>query len=317
MSEYRAARRPARRTGEKSEPRRSGTQRSEPRRSGTPLRISTRNAAFQQWHALLGNRAKRQRAGEFLIQGVRPLTLALDHDWPLSAVLHSAGGSGGRPLSRWARDTLDRVPAGVTRVDMDPELLHELGGKEDTVPELLAVARVPDDRLDRLTVGPDFLGVVFDRPITPGNIGTLIRSADAFGAHGVVVSGHAADIYDPKSLRASTGSLFALPVVRVPSPQTVADWAAGLRARGVPLRIVGTDERGAADLTGTDLTGPVLVVIGNETSGMSAAWRELCDETVRIPIGGAASSLNAAAAGTVLLYETQRQRGFPAVGAPV
>lgn len=200
---------------------------------------------------------------------------------------------------------------------MDPELLHELGGKEDTVPELLAVARVPDDRLDRLTVGPDFLGVVFDRPITPGNIGTLIRSADAFGAHGVVVSGHAADIYDPKSLRASTGSLFALPVVRVPSPQTVADWAAGLRARGVPLRIVGTDERGAADLTGTDLTGPVLVVIGNETSGMSAAWRELCDETVRIPIGGAASSLNAAAAGTVLLYETQRQRGFPAVGAPV
>ncbi|MFD7546585.1 TrmH family RNA methyltransferase [Streptomyces sp. NPDC059578] len=278
-----------------------------PRRGGPPLRVTTRNARFQQWQALLGNRTKRQRAGEFLVQGVRPLTLALDHDWPLREVLYA----GDRSPSRWARDFLDRVPAETSRIAVASELLHELGGKEDTVPELLGVAAMPEDRLDRMSPGPDFLGVAFDRPITPGNIGTLVRSADAFGAHGVVVSGHAADIYDPKSLRASTGSLFAVPVVRVPSPQSVADWATGLRARGVPLRIVGTDERGTAGLTQTDLTGPVLVVIGNETSGMSGAWRELCDETVSIPIGGAASSLNAAAAATVLLYETARQRGFP------
>ncbi|MER5494086.1 TrmH family RNA methyltransferase [Streptomyces sp. NPDC002490] len=271
------------------------------------LRVTTRNARFQQWQALLGNRSKRQRAGEFLVQGVRPITLAVEHDWPLRAVLHS----GDRGLSRWAREVLDRVPAHTPRVAMAEELLHELGGKEDTVPELLAVAAMPEDGFDRIAPGPDFLGVAFDRPITPGNIGTLIRSADAFGAHGVVVSGHAADVYDPRSLRASTGSLFAVPVVRVPSPQDVDGWAAGVRARGVPLRIVGTDERGSAGITDTDLTGPTLIVIGNETSGMSAAWRELCDATVAIPIGGAASSLNAAAAATVLLYETARQRGFP------
>ncbi|MGX2997824.1 TrmH family RNA methyltransferase [Streptomyces sp. JNUCC 64] len=273
----------------------------------SPLRVTTRNARFQQWQALVGNRAKRQKAGEFLVQGVRPLTLALDHGWPLRAVLHADG----RGLSRWARDTLDRVPAGTTRVAMAPELLHELGGKEDTVPELLAVAEMPEDRFDRMTPGPGFLGVVFDRPVTPGNIGTLIRSADAFGAHGVVVCGHAADIYDPKALRASTGSLFAVPVVRAAAPRAVADWVARVRAGGVPLRIVGTDERGSSVVTEADLAGPTLVVIGNETSGMSAAWRELCDETVNIPIGGAASSLNAAAAATVLLYEAARQRGFP------
>ncbi|PAZ14199.1 rRNA methyltransferase [Streptomyces sp. SA15] len=270
------------------------------------LRVSTRNARFQQWEALLGNRTKRQRAGEFVVQGVRPITLALDHGWSLRAVLYAAD----RELSQWAQETLRRVGRDVQRVKMDSGLLRELGGKDEATPELLVVAELPPDDLDRLAPEPDFLGVVFDRPTTPGNIGTLIRSADAFGASGLIVCGHAADVYDPKALRASTGSVFAVPTVRVPAPRTVADWADGLREGGLPVRILGTDEHGERDVTEVDLTGPVLLVIGNETSGMSASWRALCDETVRIPIGGAASSLNAAAAGTVALYEAARQRGF-------
>jgi len=273
------------------------------------LRVSTRNARFQQWEALLGNRAKRQRAGEFVVQGVRPVTLALDNDWPLHAVVYA----GDRALSQWAEDTLKRVDRAVQRVKMDSALLHELGGKDESTPELLVIAEIPPDDLDRLAPQEDFLGLVFDRPTTPGNIGSLLRSADAFGASGLIVCGHAADVYDPKSVRASTGSLFAVPAVRVPAPRTVQDWVAGLRASGTAPRILGTDEHGSRDITEVDLTGPVLLVIGNETSGMSAAWRELCDETVRIPIGGAASSLNAANAGTVALYEAARQRGFARV----
>ncbi|WP_308312444.1 TrmH family RNA methyltransferase [Streptomyces sp. ISL-11] len=270
--------------------------------------MSARNARFQQWQALLTNRAKRQKAGEFLIQGVRPISLALEHGWPLSAVLYD----GDRPLSQWAKGVLGRLGNGTVRVRMDSGLLHELGGKEDSAPELLAVGEMLPDDLDRLEPGPDFLGVVFDRPITPGNIGTLIRSADAFGASAIIISGHAADVYDPKALRASTGSVFALPVVRVPSPRDVQDWLTRVRDRGTPVRVLGTDEKGPHTITEARLTGPLLVVIGNETSGMSGAWREMCDETVRIPIGGAASSLNAAAAGTVMLYEAARQRGFDA-----
>jgi TrmH family RNA methyltransferase len=271
--------------------------------------VSTRNARFQQWEALLGNRAKRQRAGEFVVQGVRPVTLALDNGWPLHAVVYA----GDRALSQWAEDTLKRVDRAVQRVKMDSALLHELGGKDESTPELLVIAEIPPDDLDRLAPQEDFLGLVFDRPTTPGNIGSLLRSADAFGASGLIVCGHAADVYDPKSVRASTGSLFAVPAVRVPAPRTVQDWVTGLRASGTAPRILGTDEHGSRDITEVDLTGPVPLVIGNETSGMSAAWRELCDETVRIPIGGAASSLNAANAGTVALYEAARQRGFARV----
>ena len=79
-----------------------------------------------------------------------------------------------------------------------------------------------------------------DRPASPGNLGSIIRSADAFGAHGVIVAGHAADVYDPRTVRASTGSLFALPVVRCPSHREVASWVAAQRARGVPIVLAGT-----------------------------------------------------------------------------
>ena len=262
--------------------------------------MTTRNARFQQWEALLGNRTKRQRIGEFLVHGVRPITLAVEHGWRLSALLYPAG----RRLSRWATDLLDTVEA--TRAELAPELLAELSDKsDDQGPELIAVATLPSDDLDRIPVPADFLGVVFDRPTSPGNVGTLIRSADAFGAHGVIVAGHAADVYDPKTVRASTGSLFALPVVRADSAATVVDW---VRAHDTPIRIVGTDETGTAVVDRHDLTGPTLLVVGNETAGMSNAWRQACDDVVSIPIGGAASSLNAASAGAIVLYEVARQR---------
>ncbi|MFC3383302.1 TrmH family RNA methyltransferase [Couchioplanes azureus] len=263
------------------------------------LRITTRNATFQQWQALLTNRAKRQRAGEFLVQGVRPISLAVQHGHQIRALL-SAEGAG---LSRWAREVIETARA--PRAVLSAELMRELGGKDEETPELLAAVGLPADDPARIPAGPDLLVVVFDRPTTPGNIGTLVRSADAFGAHGVMVTGHAADPYDPRAVRASTGSLFALPVVRVPSHREVLDW---VRALGVPVQVVGTDEGGPVDLAGHDLTGPTVLVVGNETHGLSAAWRDACDQIVRIPMVGAASSLNAASAGTVALYEAARQR---------
>lgn len=266
------------------------------------MKITTRNATFQQWQALLTNRSKRQRSGEFLVQGVRPIGLAVERGWKINALVYPEG----QPLSGWARGLLDQ--AGATRVAMAPELLYELGGKSDELPELLAVVGLKEDSLERIPAGPRMLVVVFDRPTAPGNIGTLVRSADAFGASGVIVTGHAADPYDPKAVRASTGSLLALPVVRAPSHHEVVEWVTALRRRQLPVEIVGTDEGGEVDVAEHDLTGPTVVVLGNETRGLSAAWRQACDRMLRIPITGAASSLNAAMAGTVALYEAARQR---------
>jgi tRNA G18 (ribose-2'-O)-methylase SpoU len=281
---------------------------SPPGRSPPAARVTSRDARFQQWQALLTNRNKRQRSGEFLVQGVRPITLAVRHGWTIRSLIHDAG----RPLSGWADEVIEQLPR-AERVAMDPALLQELGGKNEEAPELLAVVALPPDTLDRIPLRADgagalFLGVVFDRPTSPGNIGTLVRSADAFGAAGVIVSGHAADVYDPKCVRASTGSLFAVPVVRVPSHREVLDWVVAVRAGGVAVELIGLDERGAIELADRDLRGPTLLLVGNETHGLSAAWREACETLARIPMQGSASSLNAAASATVALYEVARQR---------
>jgi tRNA G18 (ribose-2'-O)-methylase SpoU len=262
------------------------------------LRISQRNARFQQWEALLHNRNKRQRSGEFLVQGVRPINLALEHGWSIRALIHDAD----RSSSDWAKGVIADTP--TLQVAMSGELIAELSGKDEGAVELLAVVEMPPDDLTRIPIGPDFLGVAFDRPSSPGNIGTVVRAADAFGAGGVIITGHAADPYDPRAVRASTGSLFAVPVVRQSSHVGVLAWA-----REVGLQVVGTDEGGSVDIAEHDLTGPTLLVIGNETSGLSAGWRDACDTLVRIPISGSASSLNAASAATVFLYEAARQRG--------
>ncbi|KMS69922.1 rRNA methyltransferase [Streptomyces viridochromogenes] len=268
-----------------------------------PLRrITARNARFQQWESLLTNRNKRTRAREFLVQGVRPISMAVRYGWPVKALIYDDK----RTLSQWAEDLLRSVDA--ERIAMAPDMLADLGEKSESAPELVAVMEMPDDDFGRLTPGDDFLGVLFDRPTSPGNIGSVIRSADAFGAHGLIVSGHAADVYDPKSVRASTGSLFAVPAIRVPSPGDVTAWIDARRAMGQSIVLVGTDEKGDCDVFDFDFTQPVLLLIGNETSGLSSTWRDLCDHTVSIPMTGSASSLNAANAATAVLYEASRQR---------
>ncbi|MCH7229409.1 hypothetical protein L0U85_00810 [Glycomyces sp. L485] len=267
---------------------------------GKQLRVSTRNARFQQWEALLANRKKRNQLGGFLVQGVRPIDMALEHGWEFLEILFDAD----RKPSAWAQGVLEACRA--DRYAVSRELMAELGEKDDEVPELLAVVSLPDLSLGSLEFGPNFLGVAFDRPGSPGNLGSLIRSADAFGSDLVITTGHGADPFDPRSVRASTGSLFSTRVAHVDRPQDVAAWLA--RQAGEPVRMVGTDEHGGGDLAECDLTLPTLLVIGREADGMSRAWKETVDTMVRIPIGGAASSLNAAAAGSIALYEAARQR---------
>ncbi|QIS05046.1 rRNA methyltransferase [Nocardia brasiliensis] len=270
-------------------------------------RVSTRNASVQVWQAYLNNRTKRHRDGRFLVQGVRPITQALANDWPLETLLYRLGTP---ELSSWARQLLDT--SDVPQVGLVPELMAELGEKTGGIPEVVAVAVSRQE--DLATFEPGEPGedapvvVVFDRPNSPGNLGTLIRSADAFGASGVVVTGHGADQYDPQAVRASTGSLFAMPVLRAAGPAQVLEFRDRQVRRGIPTRIVGTDEHGPRAAYDHDFTEATILVVGNETGGMSAAWQQACDDMVHIPMGGTASSLGAPSAAAVALYEISRQR---------
>jgi 23S rRNA (uridine2479-2'-O)-methyltransferase len=267
-----------------------------------PRRVERRNATFQQWAALLSNRTKRNRAGELVVQGVRPITMAARAGLTIRCLLFDGRDN----VSDWADDLMTSGLAPV--VTVAPELMSELGERAEGSPELLAIVAMPPDDLARLPTASDALVVVFDRPGSPGNIGSLARSVDALGGHALVTTGHAADVWDPQCVRASTGSVFSIPVVRLDAAAPLLAWVEERRRSGVPFTIVGTDEAGTVDLPDAPLAGPALLVVGSETSGMSAVWRDACDVVARIPMAGTASSLNAASAGSIVLYEALRQR---------
>lgn len=266
------------------------------------IAIYTENDIFQTMEALRRNREKRQRRREFIIEGVRPINLALRHGWTINAWIYDPR----RRFSDWALGILRHSNA-RTHYELPPQLLAKLSGKDEPG-ELLALAAMPEDDPWRVPLHDDLLALVFDRPASPGNLGTLLRSCDALGAHGLFITGHAADLYDPETISASTGSLFATPAVRLPAQRDLASWLDAARSRYPNLQIVGSDEKGDHEIAAHDFRRPTVLVLGNETWGMSAAYRELCDVLVRIPIGGSASSLNVAVAASIMLYEIARQR---------
>lgn len=248
---------------------------------------------LQLLEALRTNRQKRTQQARFVVEGVRNIDAAIRTGWPLDLVLVPMGVE----RSRWASDVV--ASAGVDVVGLAPELFDRLTDREER-PELLLVARIPARTLADIPVRDDLVVVVLDRIGSPGNLGTIIRTSDALGAHAVVTVGHAAHAYDPQAVRASTGSLFALPVIAVGG---VADLAPLFER----VSVVATDERGDVDLVDAPLSPPIAVLLGNETSGLSRGLRDAASTTVRIPIGGTASSLNVAVSHGIVLHELARR----------
>ena len=153
------------------------------------------------------------------------------------------------------------------------------------------------------------LVLVLDRPASPGNLGTSLRACDALQADGLIVSGRAADLCDPETIRATTGSFFNVPAVHLPSHRELIPWLDGLKQRFDGLKVVGTSAKAKIPVHEHDFNKPTVLLVGNETNGLSDAYQALADTMITIPMYGYASSLNIACAASILLYETARQGG--------
>lgn len=253
--------------------------------------IRSANAEFQILDALRTNRKKRNSENAFLVEGVRNIDAALAHGWQVRSALHAG------VRSNWADAVCSRVD---DVVELSPALFAALTDREEAPELLLVVAkrRVSLDHLDTASL----LATVLDRPAYPGNIGTILRTCDALGSQALLTTGHGADPYDPQSIRASTGSFFAVPVVEVDRPDQLVAWAG---ANDVSL--VATDESGDRGLDQFP-AGPTALLMGNETTGLSRGLREAANMTVAIPMRGTASSLNVAAAHAIVLYAAASAR---------
>ena len=269
------------------------------------IRVFSRNALFQQMETVKRNREKRTKAKLFFLEGVHPIENAVRGGFEFSLIAYA----GGKRLSGWAEDMIRRANPD-TVCEMDAALHAELSDREEPC-ELISLVKMREQPLraiqTRVSEKKNPFLVLFDRPASPGNLGTVIRSADAFGAAGVLTTGHAADFYDPQCVRASIGTLFNVPFAAL---ENTAEALEFIRSLPVPMPLVGTSAHGSRMIDEVDFTSPFVLLIGNETFGLSKAWKEACGTLALIPIHGAASSINAGCAASICLYEVARQRRF-------
>lgn len=268
-------------------------------------RILTKNAGYQKFVVLKTNRNKRYKYGEFIVEGVRNINEAIQNQWHIGSFIYSFE----KRLSSWAQNLLKTVHTNVN-YELPSDLMEELSGKEDTS-ELMAIVRMKEDNR-ALTYSENPLLALFDRPSNKGNLGTLLRSCDALGVEGLIITGHAVDVYEPDVITSSMGSFFKVPFIRLSDNAAIDGYLRGLKEKFHGITLVGTTSHKQKNISQLDLTGPALFLIGNETEGLNQHLQEQCDVLATIPMSShaSASSFNVSCAATVLFYEAGRQRGF-------
>jgi tRNA G18 (ribose-2'-O)-methylase SpoU len=247
-------------------------------------------------------RKYREQAGCYLVEGIRIVEEAFSTGAPIDTLVYAPD----LLVSERARALVEQVDA-TRRLALSESVFRALSDRQD--PQgIAAVVRIQEQSLASIPLGSDLLVVVAYQVRDPGNLGTLIRTTDAAGASGIVVVEPSADVYDPQSVRATMGSLYALPIVRIAGEAALLPWYAHIRSLGLPLLVAASSAHGDRVHFDLDFRRPVVLLLGSERYGLPQTMRDTADELVRLPMLGRASSLNVSAAAAALIYEIIRQR---------
>ncbi len=246
----------------------------------------------------LRTRRERKKTGRMLIDGARELTRAIAAGVELQEVFICPALCTGDEAQQ-ALKALSNTQAEVFSVSEAVFRKLAFGQRAEG---LLGVATIPTRSLNSLKLPQNPLVAVLEGVEKPGNVGAVIRSADAAGLAAVILADPATDLYNPNAIRASLGTIFTMSVCQAKSEETLA-WL-----RGCGLNIVAARVDGKLTYEQVDYRGPTAIVLGSEAAGLSPAW---CTEDVlgvRLPMCGVADSLNVSVAAAVLFYEALRQR---------
>lgn len=256
---------------------------------------------------LLAERRHRQREGAFVAEGIQPVSQALAAGADVETLIVAPGllarSPGGQAAARMVTASED---AGTRVARVSDELFGRLSGR-DGPSGLAAVVRARPGGLGDLVVRPDSLLLALHEIGNPGNLGTIIRTASAAGAAGVVLTGAATDPFDPAAVKASMGAVFTVPVAHAAEAEAFLGWAAG-----AGVTVVATSARAAVSYWDASYPLPAAFLLGAEGPGLPGELIARGDRQVRIPMTGTAESLNLAVAAGLLLYEARRQVGWPA-----
>ena len=248
--------------------------------------------------ARLRERRDRQATGLTLVDGARELRRALANAIEVVEVFVCEPLLAGED----ARAVLDALRGGGVPITTTTEAAFAKLAFGDRAEGLVAVIRAPIGPLSDLILPPDPLLVVVEGVEKPGNIGAILRSADGAGADAVIAASSRTDLTNPNVIRASAGTIFAMPLAAAPTDAVIA-W---LRDQGV--RILAARVGDGGPYTDADLTGSVAIVLGSEAGGLTDAWHASDIAAIHLPMHGIADSLNVSVSAAVLLYEARRQR---------
>jgi TrmH family RNA methyltransferase len=249
----------------------------------------------------LRDRRGRERQGRFIIDGARELQRAIEGGVELDELFWCEAlciGGVARSVVEAAR------PGGTRLIAVTPEVFGKLAFG-DRAEGVVGVARPALPTLEEVTAAlpPRPLVAVLEGVEKPGNVGAVIRTADAAGVAAVVLADAGTDVFNPNAIRASQGALFSLPLAAVTSDETIA-WLREQRIQVVAARV-----DGAVNYNAVDYTRPTAVVLGNEAAGLSDRWRGDAVTAAQVPMRGIVDSLNVSATAAVIFYEALRQRG--------
>ena len=246
----------------------------------------------------LRERRERNQQGVFIAEGYRAISRAMEQKRFPTELYFSREcflGENEETLIKQA------YASGTTLFELS-KIAFEKVAYRDRPEGLLAVMEQWNHTLESLTLStPPFLLIV-EGIEKPGNLGTILRSADAAGVDAVICCDSVTDLYNPNVVRSSTGVLFSMPTVSTNSSDVI-NW---IQIKGI--RPIATTPHTDTLHCNSDLTGPVAIVMGSEQFGLSDTWLEACEQKVRIPMAGQADSLNVAMATLVTLFEAVRQR---------
>lgn len=270
--------------------------RGHPYAAGVPDLTSVANQRVKDLVRLRTRRA-RDELGRTVIEGHDELLLALRAGVVPDALYYAPA-----LVDPTRHGLVDELAArGVRTVSVGDAVFARIAYRES--PDgFLAVAATPGRPLADLSLRPDALVLVGEGIEKPGNLGAMLRTAEAFGLDAVVAASPVTDFGNPNVVRASKGTVFAVPVAAAPS----ADVLAWLRDHGVA--VVVTTPQGDTALDAVDLTGPTALVVGAESAGVTDLWLRHADTRVVVPMRGQVNSLNAATAAALAMYEADRQR---------
>lgn len=239
-------------------------------------------------------RKVRRETGLFVAEGVSVLVTARDHGWRPKTLLYqpeAAEGEIHRQLVKWA------LQSGAEILEVSEAVLAKVASKENPQSMLAVFQQAWHTLPEPREVKPDAVWVALEEIRDPGNLGTIIRTADAVGAGGIILIGTSCDPYSREAVRASMGSIFAVPLAKIDRDGFLS-WR-----QTWPGEVVGTHLAATEDFRAVSYRGPTLLVMGSEGPGLSDALTRACDRLVKIPMAGKLDSLNLAVATALTLYQ--------------